>query len=247
MEQEEKNIELIESYLAGTLSERERADFEKRCAENKDFAAEVEDYSLIMKEINSSQAHVFTQKLKTWEDEIAERETRVIPLRRILSIAATFLIVVLAGGYMASQYFNSQNSEELFTAYFKPYQDVISQRSNDADPLQQGMDLYNQGDYANAIPHLKSFLDSHPAQRDVKCYLGISLLASDQTIEAKKVFEELVPHEPDLFTEIAEWNLALAHLKLDEKDLLKRSLEGIIAQPDHLYKTQAESLYSKYY
>jgi anti-sigma-K factor RskA len=247
MEQEEKNIDLIEAYVKGTLSERERADFEKRQAEDPEFASAVEDYALIMKEINTSQAQHFAQKLKTWDDEIADRETRVIPLRRILAIAATVLITVLAGGYLFSRYgATTRDNQQLFTAYFKPYPDAISQRSAEPGPLEQGMALYNQGDYVHAIPLLKTYIENNP-HRDATCYLGISYLATDQTSDAKTIFSDLLQHEPDMYTEIAAWNLALVHLKLKENELLKTALEEIINQPTHLFRSQAKSLYDEYF
>ena len=42
--------------------------------------------------------------------------------------------------------------------------------------------------------------------------------------------------------EVAEWNLALTYLKLDNDTSLKKTLDGIIQQKDHLYREQAEEL-----
>jgi len=42
--------------------------------------------------------------------------------------------------------------------------------------------------------------------------------------------------------EDAEWNLALTYLKLNNYTSLKKTLEGIIQQKDHLDREQAKEL-----
>ena len=60
--------------------------------------------------------------------------------------------------------------------------------------------------------------------------------------EAKTTFEEIVKNDHVLFKEVAEWNLAMAYLKLDDEGSLKKTLEGIIQKKDHQYFEQANDL-----
>ncbi len=48
-----------------------------------------------------------------------------------------------------------------------------------------------------------------------------------------------------LFKVVAEWNLAMTYLKLDDDTSLKKILEVIIQQKNHLYREQAEELLRK--
>jgi tetratricopeptide (TPR) repeat protein len=245
MEEEEKNIELIEAFQKGELTGKELTDFERRRADDLEFANEVADYLLIMNEIRSSQERIFGETLKKWELEIDRdsAEKKVVPFRKILSIAATLLIIAVAAGYAIFQFYSVPDSEELFTMYFAPHDDVISQRSDGQGFLQQGMNLYNQKNYTGAITYFEKYLREKPGEASVECYLGIAYLADGKTDEAKDLFDGVVRRDQGLYKEIAQWNLSLIHLKLNKKELLKKSLADIIAQKDHFYQKEAVSLY----
>lgn len=244
MEQDEKNIDLIEAFAKGELSESDLADFERKRATDADFASEVADYLLIINEIRTGEQRAFHHKLKGWENEIEGQESKgkVIPIRRILSIAATLLIVALAGGYAIFKNLPVHVNDELFAKYFQPYDDVITERSAEESPLQQGMNLYNQGKYAMAIPYFEAFLKEKPTEAAAQLYLGISYLADNKTDSAKDLFENLIRNDRGLYKEIAEWNMALIYLKSNDIEALKKSLQQIIAQKDHSYAAEAASL-----
>ena len=247
MEEEEKNIDLIEAFEKGELTGEELDDFERRRANDLAFANEVADYLLIMKEIRSSQERIFGETLKTWEKEIDQNREgkKVIPMRQILSIAATLLIVAIAAGYAILQFYSVRDNTELFTMYFRPHEDVISQRSGEQGFLQQGMNLYNQKRYTEAISYFEKFLIEKPDEVSAECYLGISYLAAGKISEANDLFEGLIRNDQGLYKEIAQWNLSLTYLKLNNKELLKRSLRDMITQKDHVYEKEATSLYKE--
>ncbi len=247
MEEEEKNIDLIEAFERGELTGEELADFERRRANDLVFANEVADYLLIMKEIRLSQEQIFGDTLKKWEKEIDKQGEgkKVIPMRQILSIAATLLIVAIAAGYAILQFYSVKDNTELFTAYFNPHEDVISQRSAEQGFLQQGMNLYNQKNYTGAIPYFQKYLEENPGEASVECYLGISYLADGKINEAKDLFERLIRNDKGLYKEIAQWNISLIYLRLNNEELLKRGLRDIMAQRDHFYEKEATSLYKE--
>jgi hypothetical protein len=244
MEQDEENIDLIEAFAKGELSESELADFERRRVIDPEFANEVADYLLIIKEIQTSQNRSFYNKVKGWETEITrqESEAKVIPMRRILSIAATVLIIALATGYAILRILPGQSNDELFAEHFQPYEDVITERSGDESALQQGMSLYNERKYSMAIPHLETYLNEKPTEAAVQLYLGISYLADNKTSKAKDLFESLIRNEQGLYKDVAQWNLALFYLKTNEYELLKKTLQEIIARKDHPYGVEAAAL-----
>jgi tetratricopeptide (TPR) repeat protein len=244
MKEEEKDIELIEAYLKGELTGSALQEFELRRTSDPSFASDVKDYALIMKEIEASGQRSFIDKMKAWEDQVAskEKETKVIPIRRLLSMAASLLIIAVAGGYIIFKSLPSGNAE-LFDQYFEPYGDVISQRSAEESPFQKGMNFYNQGKYFEAIKYLEEAWENNEDDPSVKCYLGISYLADDKTQKAKEIFESLVKSEPGLYREVAEWNLALVYLKTNEISDLEKQLNIITQQKDHMYFKQAISLW----
>jgi tetratricopeptide (TPR) repeat protein len=244
-EQEEKNIDLIEAYAKGALTASDLSDFEKRRSADPAFAREVANYLLIIKEIRSAEERAFSEKVKGWEKGTERKEGNILPLRKMLAIAATVLILAVASGYFIFEFSSGPTNDELFALYFQPYEDVISERSGGKDTLQQGMDLYNQGKYSEAIPYLEKQMAKNPKDPAVTCYLGISCLADGKIAKAENLMTTLVHGEPGLFTEIAEWNLALIYLKKNEQPLLRKQLLHIGEQKEHLYSNEAVMLLEK--
>ena len=241
MKDEEEDIDLIEAYLRGTLDGQALAAFQKRRMDDPEFDREVTDYSQIINQIETTQQKNFVNKVKGWDSEIENRqEAKVIPLRTIFSIAASVLLLTLVGVYL---FRNSQpDHEQLFQEYFQPYENVISERSGRDDNLRRGMELYDQKKYDEAIIQLKLAVSEDADNPSLKCYLGIAYLAEGHTQEAKTIFEEMVHDHHQLFREVAEWNLALTYLKLNNEVLLKKALEEIVRQNDHQYREQAADL-----
>jgi hypothetical protein len=246
MEEDEKNIELIEAFLKGDLAGAELADFEMRRKADPDFDQQVTDYTLIMKEIRSTQELAFLDKLSTWEKgiEATEKKGKVVPMGWILSIAATVSVLAIVTFVIFNE-FSGENTEQLFVTYFQPYKDVISERSLDAGSLQEGMNLYNGGNYRQAIPQLRNYLSEKPGDVAAQCYLATSYLASDSVGRAKQMFESLIRDDDGLYKEIAQWNLTLIYLKENETELFTSALNDILNQKNHLYASEAASLSSK--
>ncbi|ELR70933.1 hypothetical protein C900_03216 [Fulvivirga imtechensis AK7] len=246
MEQEEKDIELIEAYHQGTLSEDEIAAFEKRRAEDEDFDRKVEDYVHIMSEIRTFGERDFMKKLHSWEKDIAgEKEAKVIPLKTILSIAAAIIIILIPIGYLLMSDQTQQGPQELYTAYFKPYEDVISERSESSGLLEQGLSAYNQENYRQAITYLEGFVKENPENNGSKTYLGIAYLASNEPEKAESILKDVTQNASGLFKEVSEWYLALAYLDLNQKNRAKDQFNNITSQPDHMYYSKAKELLQK--
>lgn len=247
MEQEEKDIELIEAYFDGTLEQDDLVYFEKRRAEDADFDSKVDDYGQIIKEIRAFGKQDFADKLKTWETEIAsKKEAKVIPMKRLLSIAAAVIIILVPLAYLLLSNVFDHSNQELFTAYFEPYQDVISERSAEMGALEQGLSAYNQSNFPSAISQLEIYLAAHPDEQGAKCYLGISYLASQQPDKAESMLKPVAEHSSGLFKEVAEWYLALAYLQQDQKEKARDQLRKIASQPDHIFGTRASQLLGEF-
>lgn len=241
MNQDEKNIDLIDAYVRGELKGVELSEFESRRLHDVEFDKEVKDYLLIIKGVRWSQEEAFVNKLKDWEGEIDQKgnSTKVIPIKRFFSIAAAVLVLAVAGGYF---YWSSRNNDTLFDQYFQPYADAISSRSDSQNSCEQAMAFYNQKEYDKAITYLSKCTEERPGDPAARCYLGIAYLANDRPNDAKVTFEKIARSEPGLFKEVAEWNLALTYLKLNETDSAKAMLQGIVKQKNHVFAETADEL-----
>jgi tetratricopeptide (TPR) repeat protein len=244
MKDDEADIEKIEAYLRGTLVGEDLEVFQRRRREDPEFDREVTDYVQIMGGIRTSGERNFMSQLKQWDGEIRQREgVKVIPIRMIMSVAASVLLLAMFGVYLFRNH--KPDHEQLFRDSFAPYEDVISERSAKNDSEQRGMEMYNQKNYAEAIIQLKLAALVDPRNPALRCYLGIAYLAGGHADEAQPIFEEIVRGDHSLFKEVAEWNLAMTYLKLNQEALLKKTLLTIIGQKDHLFRAQAEELQAK--
>jgi hypothetical protein len=61
----------------------------------------------------------------------------------------------------------------------------------------------------------------------------------------REAFDAIVKNDHSLFKEVAEWNLAMTYLKLDDEESLNKTLEGIVQQRDHQYYEPAKDLLSR--
>lgn len=243
MDQDIKDIELIEDWRKGTLSDQELTAFEERYARDEDFRRKAEDYSRIMSEIRLYGQQGFMDKLRQWDTEIAgEKKPKVIPLRRYLSIAAAILVILIPVGYLLLSDMFPADHQELYTSYFHPYDDVISERSGDSGLLEKGLSAYNLGNYNQAVTWLGGYLEENPGQYDAATYLAISHLALGETDKASAILSDVSKNSSGLFREVSEWYLALAYLKSEQTAALEQQLELILAQPDHMYHLRALEL-----
>lgn len=247
MEQEEKDIELIEAYHQGRLDDVDIAAFERRRAEDAGFDQKAEDYLHIMKEVRSFGEQDFMQKLKSWEKDIAgEKKAKVIPLRKILSIAAILVLLMVPIGYLLLHDAFKADHQQLFTAYFEPYDDVISERSEQASLLDKGFSAYNQENYMAAVAYFEGYIDKNPADQGIKTYLGISYLAAGESGKAEGILKEISQNATGIFKEVSDWYLVLAFLKSDKKENMHSQLLLISSQENHMFKKQADELIEEF-
>lgn len=243
MDQNEKDIDIIEAFYQNKLKGNELASFIQRRKNDPAFDEEVEDYVLIFQGIEAQGKRNFIENVQSWEAEIEKKpSTKTLAINQYLAIAASVLILLISIMWLFFPGYFSKNNDELFLAYFQPYDDVVSVRSNQSNYFEQGMNAYNEQSYDKAIEFLKLVKPENPQKNAAELYLGISYLAIGETENAATIFKPMSEDGTGLFKEIAEWNLALTYLKKREELLLNETLQNIITQKEHIYKQQAEDL-----
>lgn len=245
MNQEELDIELIERHLKGLLTDEERVIFERKLKDDEEFAEKIEDYKAIIQGIQIGERDKFREEIAAWEKELAEEETSAssFSIKKYWPLAAAAALIIGAILYFYPSA-TRQDTQQLFTAYFEPYEDVISVRNEgEEDHLAAGMSYYNLKAYDQAITALSQYLQSHDRD-DVRFYLGSAQLASGKTDDAIATFKQVLTTE-SIFKEQSEWYLALAHLSNKNKMQCKEMLSKIANDPNHFYQERAEALLDK--
>ena len=96
------------------------------------------------------------------------------------------------------------------------------------EKLRQGMQLYQQGKYAEAVPYLRPASESNPELYPSRFYLGISLLMVNQNDEAIQTLLSLVNSTSNPYLEDSQWYLAKAYFRKKDVKAGKEHLEAVV-------------------
>lgn len=241
-------LETMLAYLQGNLSPEEAALVDERLANSPADADAMEALSLSLDEDGTEGSEVFQaeQDLLSMLDSMemdldneisnAQPENgnpenqagsdeltstvnspakRRSPFRAYLAIAATILLLLVPTVLMWP---GSMTGPEASTAYFRPYPDIISDRSLGVDPtLLEGIGYYNEEQYAQAASTMEGYVNAHPGELTPILYAGISHYAEGNHESAIKHLN-IVANSSSELEEVGIWYLSLTHLSKGDKE-----------------------------
>lgn len=156
----------------------------------------------------------------------------------VLKWAAVILVLILPGLYFLTK---QPDSDSLYTAYFSPYQDVVTVRGTSEDSWNLIMGHYNKGEYEQA-GNLMSNLDStEKAQPFFQLYMGITQLSTNKVSDAQRTFSSMVSNKENLYLEHARWYLSLTYLRLGDTSQAKLVLKSL-CDSSTFYEEKARQL-----
>lgn len=210
---------LIIAYLNGSLTGEKKEAFEQELARNEALRSELSLYQEINQTLEDKELRKFsTQVLAASEDHFnALSSTRKRPFlapRMAISIAASFIVLLFAAYWI---WFRtpSLDHQGLYAEYAQ-HDYSISERQSESE-LNRAEQLLKSGEFAQAIPILKNYLEKEEDAADVQLLLGIAWLELDSTDAAATTFRQLKTAHP-LFANEASWYLSLTHLKKNNLD-----------------------------
>lgn len=219
----EEHIELFDRFLRNEMNEQEKADFLSRLENDKEFKDAFDSFKLLEDAFEDAEIIAFKDQLKDWDkqEEPAKPKGRVI---RLMAVAASIIILV---GLSIPFFLNGDSPQKMAENYFSPYENVVTIRG-DKEAIDEGMLLYEEGKYSEAIPIFVSCSDNVTAY----FYLGECHMAMKDYIKAIDVFEA-VRIESDLLKDIATYHLALAYLGNGNKEKATEVLTEISTDSDY--------------
>ena len=232
----------IIDYLDGKLTAEERQSFELRLSKNPELAEEIDDLKSLEKGLHAAGMEDLLAEMDRWESEMTSMQSKTQMWSRYYAVAAVLTLILVP----AIWFFSSQKptSEELFLAYYEPYEELLTSRSNTSDSitvlLNDGLNAYNQGKYRECSDMLKSYLNLNPQDHKVALYLAIAQLEIDQKEEAEANFVRA--QQDPVFKQQAQWYQALSYLKFSESEKAKALLEAISSTGGHYRKVEAQKL-----
>ncbi len=249
---EEKKYEQIQSYLDGSLSATDRQVFEQELTQDPDLKADLDLHLLSNDAIELVIEDSLREDLKQLHQESKKvkeptKKGKVVGLRRrmiSLSIAASILLVVgfFAANYQANQYDNQSIAGAL-------YEDDLLTRvrgSNSASLLQQGMDLYTQGNYPASIEFFDQVEDPN-LQAEADYATGHAHYNIGAFPAAAENFAAAIDSGDPRFVEKSELYYLLSALAADQTDAnrFNEVLNQMLENEEHLHHQEALNIQKK--
>ncbi len=243
---EDRDYILFEDYLTNELDEGQKANFEKRLKEDKDFREAFELYQstshfLSHKFSNAQEREAFKQKLHKISDSYSETNKVAIHKTRYfkpwkLAIAASLLAII---GAFYSQWFSSTPQYEDFADHPKI---SLTVRGDSQAIKKEAEKSFNTENYKQAIPLFKSLLEVEPESIELQVYLAIALIEQDRFKKADTILNSIL-ELPNAYSSQVKWYAALSKLKQEDYTMTKFYLELITE--DAMEYDQAQDLLRK--
>ncbi len=236
-EQLEQKVAL---YLEGRLPETEKLELEAQMSQDPDLKAEVDDLMALQNGLQSIGYHELKNEVKQWDQELTTARNFNW---RPLAVAAALALLLIPAIYL----FQGNNEEDLFYAYYEPYEEQLLSRgladstsSAGHGALVEGLEAYNAKKFDQCAQLLSEYLTLQPQEHRVALYLAIAQLELGQSDEAEANFQR-ARQDPD-FEQQAVWYQALSYLKFGQQEQAVGLLNDISQREFHYRKDQALSL-----
>lgn len=239
----EQEIQWMDRYLKGTLDGSERAEFERRCQEDPDFAEAVRLHTLaefaIRKGAEAQKRTQYQEAFDAWYDQ------QTTPVRKIsyqplwLAAAAAVLLLIAIGIFFNP--FAPDSPDRLYRDFVEvPAFSTV--RGQDTAPWPEARAAYREKDYEQVIRLLEPIYlrADHPDFDKAAYFTGIAYLQIDAYGPAAKALQSVSPTSG--FGEAAQWYLALCLLAQGEIASCTAQLQTILANSSHFQHAAATRL-----
>jgi TolA-binding protein len=226
-------FKLIDPYIDGELTGSELSDFIKELERNPELLREVELHKDVNKflykkadEIKKRQEldEIHAEFMKSRSEKEEKSPSYFKKSRRLYYYTgAAALIIILIGLFFILQH-NTYSNEELFTAYYKPYEVSTTTRGIRIDTIVSHT-LYNSAiteyealKFPEAAKYFEQFVQTDSTNYKAYFLLGISYIETDDIGGAIQSFQKIIKAGTSLYDDNARWYLGLCYLKTNETE-----------------------------
>jgi tetratricopeptide (TPR) repeat protein len=190
------NLELIDAYFQNSLTSAERTEFEKKCEEEKSFAAEVAFYVSARKLLKEE---LVRTKQQSWEQQEPHartifEETDPISIERrkpkfawLKYVAAACIILAIAT-YIFER---PASPQKLADHYMVDNYTTLPQNMGIEDKLSSAKEAYNTKDYQTSLAIFQAVVSEQPDNAEAIEYVGIVSLRMNNYDKAIEAFDKL--------------------------------------------------------
>lgn len=269
----ENRYDKIEQYAKGQLQGNDLDAFERDMQADKELGSEVDVYSkaayvfknirdferndALLKEIDSSlEAEFFFEGLETEsrneiDNSKNESEGRIVGMEqrrsrgrlRVISIAASFLVLIIAGSTVFSN-INYSDSRLASSAYQEPIAGTKGIIEDANSVLSLGLEAYNNGNYEEAIQQFSTIGRSSEFYAEAQYNIANAQYKLGVYQSAIAAFETTITSTRDNnLKESAQWYQLLAYLSSgDTGEPFQKLKKSITDDKAHRYNKPAQRL-----
>jgi tetratricopeptide (TPR) repeat protein len=233
----------IEDYLRGNLSEDEKKLFEDKLKSDPAFAEEFDLNKRLENAIVNDDIDNFREILKNIHKKLyPESEPAKSGTKRLLHTAlkywkiaaVVFIILIPLTVIMYIMINDSRSNSEIFYRNYERYPTFSDYRSMFKDVKDStfidGLNNYKNGDFTVAVGYFNQVVENDETNIAAKFLLGISYIEITNYNRAIYSFEYVIESGDTLYSQQAEWYLALCFIKIgktnDAKSLLQRIIDN---------------------
>jgi len=243
-----KYTEWIDSYVEGELDEAGSKGFEAELAVNRDLALEYHLEMDLQKILNQEDLLDLRAKCIVAQDELNFSEKKFVKVVLITrkywyAAASIFLIALITSGLFLINP-GGYSPEKLFKMYYKSGETISVSRSGNVNMV-EALRYFSQEDFQSAEGLFDRILSSDPQNVAVMYYSGISNIEIENFPKAIQMFETIIAHGDNLYTENAEWYLGLSNLAAGKIEQAESIFKVISSSPDNYYSDDARSILEK--
>lgn len=222
-----KDQTLLEDYITGRLTEKQKQLVRDRCLVDPDFAADLQVEQRIYKVVGDQAAQTFLNTTKEVVDQVKSPIVRKIDKKAISWLIAV-TVAILAGIYFFLNASKATNSTQLYAEFFEAYPMVLSQRGSEEQRFQHLINAYDQAEWSVVEQELAklSAIDLPMPLQDL--YGAIALMEQNKADQAVGLLKKYLSNPTDnLYQHTLEWYLALAYLKTGDSSNTKSILQDL--------------------
>lgn len=260
MKNNEYEIDIIELYLKGELSEDERLAIAERIATDSDFAAEVALVKDTLKTVNVGENLRVRELFENIAAEVKDEKTTIPlepptvshtppavsnpPFFKWVAIGVGVALLLALAAYFVDKA-NKATPADLYAQYYEVYPSPSVARGNvDINTMWvEGIEFYENGEYLKAVVNWESIIEENDGEGNYLTYfyIGMALLENGNAADAIPYLQKVLISDND-YRQQAEWYLVMAYLKTGEGGLAILQLQQIAINLDHYKRVEAEEI-----
>jgi hypothetical protein len=229
-------LEYIDQYHAGDILEEY---FQNRLESDPNLQQAFVEYQLDLNVIHAGAKEQLKNKAALALEKYEQGDGKIFSLRRLLQIAAVFVLLVVSI-FLMKDMNQTSSTQNLFAAHFV-LPDAVGERNvtPQSSAWNDAMVAYTNQDFKMTIELLTPLLDQKDFPYAIRghLYVGLSQLMQNENQKALEHFESI--NAESSFVQDAEWFRALAFLKMDDLVDAKQVLQKIANQPRHFKNQEA--------